>query len=345
MFIYFFRYFLKQYNTQEKSILLTCTCLYMLTISSLHVVMMHLSLWLNNLLPKNKKYKIWVSWTGIQECNTNVIHLLVSLRQISKYSANVLTKFHGWYCTLAFTDTPMEENIKLPKQTEEYQEKLLPRCQEYVKNYPYRQVVGSLLYLAILTRPDIIFAVHTVANHSYHPTLESVHACNRILNYIDHTQHLGLTFCPGDIRLTSSLADVIENRKFTGALIQHIGASLSTMQQARRLWLPTTYWQNSTISNTMYHCMKTMKPVSRLFYSTPVSTRQSTQKTRSTTLEIQFNRRLLTLSKSILKFNQWMLSQRLLVEKSFCVIQTYSWVPVHYANSWKTPPFFVYKSS
>jgi hypothetical protein len=123
----------------------------------------------------------------------------------------------------------MEENIKLPKWTETYQQQLSPRCQEYIKKYPYRQVVGSLLYLAIWTRPDITFAVHTVAKHSMHPTLEAVHACNRILNYIEHTQHLGLTFCPGHIRLTSfvdsSFADVIENRKSTGGLIQYIGTS------------------------------------------------------------------------------------------------------------------------
>jgi hypothetical protein len=162
----------------------------------------------------------------------------------SKYAAVVLTRFKDFYRKQAFTDTPMEESIKLPKWTKEYQQLLSPRCQEYVKKYPYRQVVGSLLYLAIWTRPDIIFAVHTVAKHSNHPTLETVHACNRILSYIEHTQHLGLTFCPGHIRLTSfvdcSFVDVIENRKSTGGLIQYIGTS-------------PVYW-DSFVANTTVPC-------------------------------------------------------------------------------------------
>ncbi len=95
----------------------------------------------------------------------------------SKYATDVITRSQDHYRKQDFTDTPIEENVKLSKSTEEYQQNLSPRCQEYIKKYSYRQVVGSLLYLAIWTRPDITFAVHTVAKHSNHPTLEAVHAC------------------------------------------------------------------------------------------------------------------------------------------------------------------------
>ncbi len=37
-------------------------------------------------------------------------------------------------------------------------------------------------------------AVHTVARHNAHPTLEAVHVCSRILSYISVTESLGLTF-------------------------------------------------------------------------------------------------------------------------------------------------------
>ncbi len=136
----------------------------------------------------------------------------------------------------------MEENVKLSKWTEEYQQIFSPCCQEYIKKYPCREVVGSLLYLAFWSRPDITFTVHTVAKHSNHPTLEAVYACNRILNYIGHTQHLGLTFCPGHIRLTSfvdsSFADVIENCKSTSGLIQYIGTS-------------PVYWDSFVVNTTV----------------------------------------------------------------------------------------------
>jgi hypothetical protein len=32
--------------------------------------------------------------------------------------------------------------------------------------------------------PDITYAVHSVAKHRAHPTLEVVHACSKILGYI-----------------------------------------------------------------------------------------------------------------------------------------------------------------
>jgi hypothetical protein len=41
----------------------------------------------------------------------------------------------------------MDENLKLHKWTEAYDATLSAKSKEYVKNYPYKQVVGSLLYL------------------------------------------------------------------------------------------------------------------------------------------------------------------------------------------------------
>ena len=156
--------------------------------------------------------------------NTGVITL-----DQSKYADDVLKKFKGLYKTSPYNSTPMEENLKLSPWKEGYEANLSARCQEQIKNYPYRQVVGSLLYLAIWTRPDITYAVHLVAKHCVHPTLEAVHACNRILSYISNTKHLGLEFHPGNNKLTtyvdSSFSDVIENRKSTGGLIQYLGYS------------------------------------------------------------------------------------------------------------------------
>jgi hypothetical protein len=115
----------------------------------------------------------------------------------------------------------MDENLKLPKWTEEYEKNLSVKSKHKVATYPYKQVIGSLLYLAMWTRPDITYAVH--------PTLEAVHACKRILEYLSLTKHLGLNFFPGNKRLTclvdSSFADVIDQQKSTGGLIQYLGYS------------------------------------------------------------------------------------------------------------------------
>ena len=147
----------------------------------------------------------------------------------SKYAGDVLAKFKGLYKISAYYNTPMDENLKLPKWKEGYDDNLSAKSKAYIKSYPYRQVVGSLLYLAIWTRPDITYAVHLVAKHCVQPTLEAIHACNRILSYISLTRSLGLTFHPGNLKLTtfvdSSFSDIPEGRKSTGGLIQYLGFS------------------------------------------------------------------------------------------------------------------------
>ncbi|KAI5351986.1 hypothetical protein L3X38_004877 [Prunus dulcis] len=59
----------------------------------------------------------------------------------------------------------------------------------------YRELVGSLQYLT-LTRPDISFAVNTIAQFMSAPLTTHFVAAKRILRYIKGTIDLGLTFTP-----------------------------------------------------------------------------------------------------------------------------------------------------
>lgn len=57
----------------------------------------------------------------------------------------LLSKFNMNYCKSA--ETPMEVNLKLEK------------IDNVSSPYPYQQLIGSLIYLSVLTRPDISFSV------------------------------------------------------------------------------------------------------------------------------------------------------------------------------------------
>ena len=59
---------------------------------------------------------------------------------------------------------------------------------------PFREVVGSLMWIANQTRPDISNAVRAVARHSHEPKKSHWKAAQKILNYLLETAHLTLKF-------------------------------------------------------------------------------------------------------------------------------------------------------
>ena len=67
----------------------------------------------------------------------------------------------------------------------------------------YREMVGSLMWIAKQTRPDIANAVRAVARFSHDPKEVHVKAARKIIEYLSAAAHLGLT-----VRKDSKLEDV-----------------------------------------------------------------------------------------------------------------------------------------
>ena len=63
-----------------------------------------------------------------------------------------------------------------------------------VVNVPYKEAVGSLLYLALVTRPDIAYSVHAVSKYAESPKKIHWNAIKRILKYIKGTIKHGILF-------------------------------------------------------------------------------------------------------------------------------------------------------
>lgn len=88
--------------------------------------------------------------------------------------------------------TPMEPGCTLsradcPQTPEEAAE---------MKNYPYMTAVGSLLFLALLTRPDIAFAVGVLVRFNSNPGLKHWKAVKRVFRYLKGTIDLQLEYGP-----------------------------------------------------------------------------------------------------------------------------------------------------
>ena len=84
--------------------------------------------------------------------------------------------------------TPVSINSKLLEASEE--------C-ELVDQVLYQSAVGSLLYLATRSRPDIAFGINNVARFCSKPTKHRM-ALKRIFRYLRGTTHLGLLYSEGD---------------------------------------------------------------------------------------------------------------------------------------------------
>ena len=81
--------------------------------------------------------------------------------------------------------TPADLNVKLQKED---------GISRPVDTISYQSIVGSLLYAAITTRPDIAQAVGVVTKFCANPTQSHLTAAKRILRYLKGTGYLGLSY-------------------------------------------------------------------------------------------------------------------------------------------------------
>lgn len=98
-----------------------------------------------------------------------------------KYALEILDKFGMIDCKPAAT--PADTNLYLRNDKD-----------DSVEQYPYRELIGSLMYLAIGTRPDIAFAVGYLSRFLDKYTNKHWSAAHRILRYIKATSNYGIRY-------------------------------------------------------------------------------------------------------------------------------------------------------
>ena len=80
----------------------------------------------------------------------------------------------------------MEDRVQFPKPQQPK-----PGSPEalQVGTYPYRELIGTLLWVSNGTRPDITYPVNTLAKFTHNPGLIHWRASLRILGYLNTTKH------------------------------------------------------------------------------------------------------------------------------------------------------------
>lgn len=104
---------------------------------------------------------------------------------------------------------------------------------------PDREAVGCLMFVQVVSRPDISFAINVISRVLENPTLAHWKLVKRIFRYLKGTIDVGLLFCcENDVFEAFSDADFagdIETRKSTtGTVCKHAGAAITWQSQKQQ---------------------------------------------------------------------------------------------------------------
>jgi transposase InsO family protein len=145
----------------------------------------------------------------------------------TQYAKNVLQRFEMWNCKPIAT--PMSLGIKLDKGSGDVLKDGDKRKDQY------GEIVGSLLYLSVHTRPDLAHALGVLSRFMQQPTDMHFMAAKRVLRYLKGTCHFGLMFqCHVDAKAKGVLTyvdadlggDLDRRRSTSGVVITMNGCAV-----------------------------------------------------------------------------------------------------------------------
>lgn len=143
------------------------------------------------------------------------------------YISKILERFNMINCKKTATPSDPSEKLTIkmcPKNSQEAEE---------MKDIPYQQAVGSLLYLAQCTRPDIMFAINDVSRFNSNFGKSHWNGVKRIMRYIKGTQEFKLRYTKSKLNSiigfsdSDYASDIDKRRSCTGYVFKMCGASIS----------------------------------------------------------------------------------------------------------------------
>lgn len=108
----------------------------------------------------------------------------ISVNQ-SRYTRKILNRFNLADCNPA--PTPIEKGMVTDSEN-------LLNDTPVSPDVPYREAIGSLLYLSTISRPDISFAVNYLSRYCSKPKLSHWKMVKRVFQYLKGTEEFGIFF-------------------------------------------------------------------------------------------------------------------------------------------------------
>jgi len=111
------------------------------------------------------------------------------------YALQLLTK-HGYMDRATFTPrlVPMSPTTRLSKSQCPTTDEERRFMEEEDRANKFREIMGALLWLAINTRPDIMYAVNQLSKYNNNPGPKHWYAMEQVLRYLKGTLNYGLCF-------------------------------------------------------------------------------------------------------------------------------------------------------
>ena len=139
-----------------------------------------------------------------------------------------------------------------------------------MRNVPYHEAVGSLMYASLGTHPDITYAVQTVSRFTKNPGMAHWEAVKRIFRYLKGMRELWLSY-GGIARALTGYADADGNmaedrHAISGyAFLLHGGAVSWTTKRQEIISLSTTESENIAATYAAKEALWLRSLISQLF--------------------------------------------------------------------------------
>lgn len=143
-----------------------------------------------------------------------------------QYIEELLLKFHMTDCRTA--DTPIENKLNVPK------------AEKCTIGLSYQKLLGCLMYLAVMTRPDITYSVSYLSQFNTCYSVEHWNYAKRVLKYLKKTKMYCLKFSSQGESLQGFVdadwaSDSLDRKSYTGFCFVMSGSAVSWQSRKQRV--------------------------------------------------------------------------------------------------------------